>query len=52
MIPQSAELYLHTAEEPYKIYLERRDLREFIDTSNIVERRYGMNSTEPDDVTR
>jgi hypothetical protein len=44
MIPQSAELYPHTAEELYKMYLERRDLREFNETSKLVERRYGMNA--------
>jgi hypothetical protein len=42
MIRESVELYPRTAEELYRIYLERRDLREFNDTSKLVERRYGM----------
>jgi len=33
MILQSAELHPYTAVELYKIYLERRDLKEFNDTS-------------------
>jgi hypothetical protein len=41
--PTIPALFPPTTEELYKIYLERRDLREFKDTSNMVH-------TKPDDV--